>query len=53
MNMKKYLGREGESIDILRILALIENIWLLQNMSQTFKLKIKDETRNYLIEEIK
>ena len=41
MNEDEKIFKEGESIEILR------------NMSQKFRLKIIDETRNYLLEEIK
>ena len=40
-NEDEKIFKEGESIEILR------------NMSQKFRLKIIDETRNYLLEEIK
>ena len=50
---------EEESIDILKILGLITNIEEYQkiynhaeNISQEFRLKNIDETRNYLTEEI-
>ena len=40
-NEDEKIFKEGESIEILR------------NMRQKFRLKIIDETRNYLLEEIK
>ena len=51
---------EGESIEMLKILSLITNIeeyqkiynHVFKNISQEFRLKNIDETRNYLIEEI-
>ena len=50
--------KEGESIEILKILGLIENIKLLwkmtqENISQEFRLKNIDETKNYFLEEVK
>ena len=49
---------EEDSIKILKILGWIENllnskIWQKKNVSREFWLKNIDETRNYLIEEIK
>ena len=53
--------KEEDSIEILKILGLITNIEECQklyiimseeNISQDFRLKIIDETRNYFIKEI-
>ena len=54
-NNSDVIFKQEESIDILKILRLIDNINLLRAMiaMNIFKLKKTDETRNYYNEEIK
>ena len=52
MKMEKTF-KEKESIEILKVFGLIENIELLLKMSQEFGLKNIDEKRNYFLEETK
>ena len=63
-NEYEKIVKEEDSMEILKILGLIENLFLYllkisyfknmaeENISQEFGLKNIDETRNYLIEEI-
>ena len=58
-NEDEKISKEEKPIEILKILGLTENIWLLYvwaknlSMNQKFRLKNIDETRNCLLEEIK
>ena len=58
-NEDEKISKEEEPIEILKILALIENIWLLYvwaknlSMNQKFRLRNIDEARNYSLEETK
>ena len=57
-NEDEELFKEKKSIEILKILGLIEKYCYFKNMaeeniSQEFRLKRIDETRNYFLEEIK
>ena len=57
-NEDEKISKEEKPIEILKILGLTENIWLLYvwaknlSMNQKFRLKNIDETRKYFIEEI-
>ena len=58
-NEDEKISKEEKPIEILKILGLTENIWLLYvcaknlSMNQKFRLKNIDETRNCFLEEIK
>ena len=56
-NEDETLFTEEESFEILKILGLIENNYFKnmveENISQEFRLKNIDETRNYFLKEIK
>ena len=48
--MKKSLKKE-EPITMLKIISLMENIYLLQNISHEFRYKNVGELKNYFLEE--
>ena len=52
-NEVEKIFEEEESIEILKILELIEIYNYFKNLSQEFRLKNIDETRNYFFEEMK
>ena len=56
-NEDEKLFKEEESIEILKILGLIENIYFKnmveENISQEYRLKNLNEIRNYFLEQIK
>ena len=51
-NKDEKLFKEEESIEMLKILGLIENIFLLWNINQNIHWKKMNKTKNYLIEEV-
>ena len=54
-NEDEKIFREKESLEILKIIGLIKNIYhenmVEANISQIFRLESIDETRNYFLEE--
>ena len=50
---KRKKNKEEELIEMLKIVGVIENTYYFKNMSQEFRFKNIDETKNYFFEEIK